>query len=52
LLLAGVGSNHCRIRNSGEANGLSRSAAESGVSAAIANPTLPTIFLEKRSPFR
>ena len=28
--MAGLGSNHCRIRMSGEANGLSRSEAETG----------------------
>ncbi|MFN9820129.1 MAG: hypothetical protein ACK56K_05450 [Akkermansiaceae bacterium] len=47
LLLAGRGSNHCRIRNGGEANGLSRSEAKSGDCKVIANPALPTIIFQK-----
>ena len=51
LLLAGLGSNHCRIRNGGEANGLSRSEAKSGDCKAIANPALPTILRFRAGSF-
>ncbi len=44
FIMAGLGSNHCRIRPSGEAKGLSRSEAESGECKAFSNPALPTIL--------
>ncbi len=47
FVLAGLGSNHCRIRNCGEAKGLSRSEAKSGDCRSIPNPALPTIIFKQ-----
>ena len=46
FVLAGLGSNHCRIRISGEAKGLSRSEAKSG-ELKLPNPALPTIIFRE-----